>query len=615
VPTPRKVVTPEVQAFLDQRRRQQGAAAQKRYVTNRAQKTPEEVFSLVHQTLANHGELTKKALVQKIRLWGPSLDAALSHGLNQGHFTVDRRSNRAGGSGPKAEFWSLAQPPEQLSLYDDCELPPPVQPTNQPIYAPKKRIYNPPAPGIYVPPQQPVQPQPNYPVPDSEEWGYSRYSRLEYSSPLTHRVVARDVPAESLPALMGRQAWLRKHFGSVIGNHPEVSVGMLHDSWKRWASNNGFAGNGRIAFLDHPEADFAHQPSGQNQWNLHKLEYEPDQVDWRPNETIPEDFFAASRYDDAPPDSQPTNVPQHVQNIQDAARKPNFKHYLESYLGSLSGPEYAHTVRALGASPSHDEDPHGDIFRNLVSTTPQNVQPTQTTSGRPLSPEKEMLSQLNAEQESSIGHKDPKEVRLLHLSGGMKGVFKPSNGEHPLRSAIQPGTHYRREAAASALADVIGMHDLVPPTTVRNHNGEIGSIQQFMDGQVAFRAPRGSEYDGDTDAARAAVFDYLIGNTDRHMGNWLVSPQGKLVLIDHGLSFPTDDEAEDNHTNREILDHAAQNRLRMPDLTPLAGKWPEIESELHHHGIEPEAIGHVKRRYDNVMSGRHHYVAHLAYPT
>jgi hypothetical protein len=47
-------------------------------------------------------------------------------------------------------------------------------------------------------------------------------------------------------------------------------------------------------------------------------------------------------------------------------------------------------------------------------------------------------------------------------------------------------------------------------------------------------------YDGERDLQRAALFDFVTANLDRHIGNWLVDesqPGGKLALIDHGLAF------------------------------------------------------------------------------
>jgi hypothetical protein len=49
---------------------------------------------------------------------------------------------------------------------------------------------------------------------------------------------------------------------------------------------------------------------------------------------------------------------------------------------------------------------------------------------------------------------------------------------------------------------------------------------------------RQARYDGEKDLARASAFDVLVGNTDRHSGNWMLG-KGKISLIDNGLAFPT----------------------------------------------------------------------------
>lgn len=40
------------------------------------------------------------------------------------------------------------------------------------------------------------------------------------------------------------------------------------------------------------------------------------------------------------------------------------------------------------------------------------------------------------------------------------------------------------------------------------------------------------------DVRKMALFDAIIGNTDRHAGNALIAPDGHMVAIDHGLAFP-----------------------------------------------------------------------------
>lgn len=128
-------------------------------------------------------------------------------------------------------------------------------------------------------------------------------------------------------------------------------------------------------------------------------------------------------------------------------------------------------------------------------------------------------------------------VALVTLDNGKKGLFKPKKGEKEFTEGYPTGTYYIREDAANNVAEILGMDDLVPPTTIREIDGDVGSIQEFAPGTDAFRAGP-YKYGGDEVWMRSAVFDMIIGNADRNEGNWLVTEYGKVSLIDNALSFP-----------------------------------------------------------------------------
>jgi len=64
-----------------------------------------------------------------------------------------------------------------------------------------------------------------------------------------------------------------------------------------------------------------------------------------------------------------------------------------------------------------------------------------------------------------------------------------------------------------------------------------GTVQAFQPNQGAAEDYGDSTFDP-TDVQRVALLDIRLFNTDRHGGNLLVSPQRKLVPIDHGLCLP-----------------------------------------------------------------------------
>lgn len=84
-----------------------------------------------------------------------------------------------------------------------------------------------------------------------------------------------------------------------------------------------------------------------------------------------------------------------------------------------------------------------------------------------------------------------------------------------------------RERAAYLVANMIGLHDLVPPTALHTLKGKVVSIQKWVSGDKP-------EVNQPNDLR---LFDYIIANTDRHNMNWLTRRNGKVWAIDNAYSF------------------------------------------------------------------------------
>lgn len=132
------------------------------------------------------------------------------------------------------------------------------------------------------------------------------------------------------------------------------------------------------------------------------------------------------------------------------------------------------------------------------------------------------------------------EILTLEMRGTQaQAVWKPVDGEMTIPgSPVKRGTYYRREAASSAVADQLGVGDMVPRTVVRVIDAQRGSLQSFV--ADASKNP-GAVFDEDG-VQRMRVFDFVTGNSDRHRGNvlWRTTDAGasRPVLIDNGLAFP-----------------------------------------------------------------------------
>lgn len=202
--------------------------------------------------------------------------------------------------------------------------------------------------------------------------------------------------------------------------------------------------------------------------------------------------------------------------------------------------------------------------------------------------------------------------RLKQLHGGTSGtyrvtlkgssgrrlhaVWKPSSEEAALRAYIAPGTAYKREAAAFAVAADLGVADLVPPTVARELKPGVGpgAMQVFVQGAKAngyATLDRGA-------AERMRVFDFVIGNTDRHDENYLIAagnPDGKPILIDHGFAFSNGRTERFIQPWRAIKLHRGPLRdetLAIIDRIDVEG----IATKLHAAGLEKDAVRRTVRR-------------------
>lgn len=115
-------------------------------------------------------------------------------------------------------------------------------------------------------------------------------------------------------------------------------------------------------------------------------------------------------------------------------------------------------------------------------------------------------------------------------------IYKPERGERPLWDF--PGGLYRREVAAYRLSEALGW-GIVPETVIRPDAplGE-GSLQRFVDADFTQHYFTLLEQEAlRPQLQRMAVFDLLANNADRKSGHCLLTAEGHVWGIDHGLCF------------------------------------------------------------------------------
>jgi len=138
------------------------------------------------------------------------------------------------------------------------------------------------------------------------------------------------------------------------------------------------------------------------------------------------------------------------------------------------------------------------------------------------------------ETEEIIGKKELKggvnKVYIIEFNGGL-GIFKPKSGEAFTATETLPGS--QRERAAYLVNKFLGF-DLIPATVIREIDGEVGSLQEFI--------PDTKAYDGELDKFSLidlGLLDYINFNRDRHPANLLTEKTNnkKIYAIDNGLTF------------------------------------------------------------------------------
>jgi len=185
---------------------------------------------------------------------------------------------------------------------------------------------------------------------------------------------------------------------------------------------------------------------------------------------------------------------------------------------------------------------------------------------------------------------------LVTFEDGTRGAFKSQQGDSE-RPGFKKGEGMLRETAAWEVAKLAGVEDLVQPTTIRmadvGNGPEPGSIQLFLeDGENAAKFPRNEQFDGETNALRVAMFDYLMANQDRHGNNWMFKEED-IHLIDHGkILGDTPWNAEKRRSDRFVQFAGLKHGDQSPQdyVKRYSAKKESISAALKRIGLSKEAI-------------------------
>ena len=183
-------------------------------------------------------------------------------------------------------------------------------------------------------------------------------------------------------------------------------------------------------------------------------------------------------------------------------------------------------------------------------------------------------------------------VVLEHPDAGRSlAVYKPARGEYPLWDFPQ-GSLYRREVATYEVSRLLNW-GIVPPTVVGSGRFGRGSVQLFIEEASASEIPL-------TSLRRLCLLDWIANNADRKPDHILISDEGRLWGIDHGLTFHAQAKL------RTVLWHFATEPFLEEELADLKRLQTALRSADSHRIrdlIDPFEFAALCRRVDALIAG------------
>ena len=140
---------------------------------------------------------------------------------------------------------------------------------------------------------------------------------------------------------------------------------------------------------------------------------------------------------------------------------------------------------------------------------------------------------------------------------------------------------YKFNVAAYRLGRLLGL-DNIPPSVERSYNGRHGSFTWWVDDVLMIELDRTKKKIAPPDVERwnkqmylVRVFDQLIYNVDRNLGNLVIDKNWKLWMIDHSRTFRRQPDLKDVKNlvkcDRVLLD--GMKRLNKEQLKSELGEW------------------------------------------
>jgi hypothetical protein len=162
---------------------------------------------------------------------------------------------------------------------------------------------------------------------------------------------------------------------------------------------------------------------------------------------------------------------------------------------------------------------------------------------------------------------------------------------------------YRYNLAAYAVAGLLGLDHMMPPYVERRWNGQTGSmgwwVTTLMDEgeRLKKNVQPPKPMDWNNQMYRMRVFGALLRDTDRNLGNVLITPEWKIMMIDFTRAFRL--QAELQHTkDLNKLDRALLPKLEALErqaVKKAVGDWltgGEIDAMMKRRDL---LVAHFKK--------------------
>jgi hypothetical protein len=161
---------------------------------------------------------------------------------------------------------------------------------------------------------------------------------------------------------------------------------------------------------------------------------------------------------------------------------------------------------------------------------------------------------------------------------------------------------WRYDVAAYRLATLVGLGDMMPVTVERRWRGNVGALVWWVDAKMDEEARLKQKIEPPDREAwarqmyRLRVFTQLVDDTDRNLGNVLITPEWEIRMIDFTRAFrlwPKIKEEDLQRCDRRLLE-----RLQSLTIDEVAGAVGEYLSRDEMKAVLARRdliVAHVKK--------------------